>query len=54
MRRLNDREYEALMRKPDVQEAMRYRCEEQGHEMVGAMSMTFQVWQECKWCGERR
>lgn len=52
--RLSDREYRALMNKPEVREAMRLRCEETNHDYEGAMSLTFQIWHECKWCGERR
>ena len=52
--RLSDREYHSLMNEPKVVEAMRLRCEETSHDYVGAMSVMFQVWQECKWCGARR
>ncbi len=35
-------------------EAMRVRCEEDGHSWENACSVFFQVYQVCKWCGERR
>lgn len=54
MRRLDDREYRRLMNDPKVQEAMRYRCDEERHEFEGACSAAFQIYMECKWCGERR
>ena len=54
MRRLSDREYAALMNKPDVQEAMKLRCEEERHEWDNCCSMLMQIYQQCKWCGERR
>lgn len=39
---------------PDVQFAMRARCEEQGHDWEsGASFMPLRVYQICKWCGER-
>jgi ribosomal protein L24E len=38
----------------DVLDAMRDRCHEEGHEYQNCMSVLFQVYQRCKWCGERR
>lgn len=38
----------------DVQFSMRARCEEQGHEFENCCSIVFQVYQQCKWCGDRR
>lgn len=54
MRRLNDREYDILMNDDKVREAMRYRCEEEQHEYENCASMFMQIYQQCKWCGERR
>ena len=54
MKRLSDREYYTLMNKPDVQEAMRYRCEEEHHDYENCCSAFLHVYQECKWCGARR
>lgn len=52
--RLNDREYNELMSKEPVRHAMSLRCDEAGHDFENCMSLTFQVYQECKWCGDRR
>lgn len=54
MTRLSDREYYAALNKPDARRAMELRCEEAGHEFENCLSWNFQVYQECKWCGERR
>ncbi len=54
MTRLTDREYLELMNLPKVLEAMAYRCEEQGHDYENCCSVTFRVYQRCKWCGENR
>lgn len=35
-------------------DAMRDRCHEQGHDYENCMSVTFRVYQSCKWCGESR
>lgn len=51
--RLSDREYEALMSKEPVREAMKFRCEESGHDYENCCSWNFQIYQECKWCGKR-
>jgi hypothetical protein len=37
-----------------VQEMMEHRCEEQGHQYDNCCSVTFQVYQSCRWCGARR
>jgi hypothetical protein len=37
-----------------VEEAMRERCEEQGHDWRGACTIFLQVYEQCKWCGESR
>lgn len=47
-------QYEAIKSDPTVVLAMRARCEEQGHEWENCCSVTFQVYQACKWCGEKR
>lgn len=46
--------YEKIRHKPEVVEAMRARCEEQGHEYEMGVSILMQVSHVCKWCGERR
>lgn len=43
-----------LLSNGEVVEAMRERCEEQGHDWVNCCSVMFQIYQRCKWCGERR
>jgi hypothetical protein len=35
-------------------DAMRDRCHEQGHEYNNCMDSMFNVFQRCKWCGEKR
>ena len=45
---------EDLLTKQDVIEAMRERCEEQGHEYENCCSLMFQIYQRCKWCGSER
>jgi hypothetical protein len=54
MKRNEWREFEKIQHLPDVKLAMQARCEEQGHEWENACSMFMQVYQVCKWCGERR
>lgn len=49
--------YEKVQNKPDVNLAMRARCEEQGHDFencCSAISAMFHIYQQCKWCGEKR
>ena len=48
------KEYAKIANKSDVVLAMRCRCEEQGHEYENCCSIALQVYQECKWCGDRR
>lgn len=43
-----------LLVKPDVNEAMKERCEEQGHDYENCCSFTFHVYQKCKWCDAER
>lgn len=43
-----------LLAKPQVKEAMKERCEEQGHDYEGCLTITFQHYQRCKWCGEQQ
>jgi hypothetical protein len=43
-----------LLSRSDVIEAMKERCEEQGHDYENYCSITFRVYQCCKWCGEER
>lgn len=48
-------ELEKVLHKPDVQLAMRGRCEEQGHDWEnGASFMPLRAFMFCKWCGVRR
>ena len=42
-----------LLHQPAVKEAMRIRCQEQGHSWQNACSPTFQVYKVCDWCGKR-
>lgn len=45
---------EKLLFLPDVQDAMRARCEEQGHEWENCCTMFMQVYRQCKWCGDKK
>ena len=54
MRRDEWAEFEAIQWTPDVRKAMRARCEEQGHEYENCATLFMQVYQACKWCGDRR
>ena len=45
---------EELLQKRDVREAMRMRCESQGHEWSNCCSSLLRVYQACQWCGEER
>jgi hypothetical protein len=46
--------FEKIQHTPDVQLAMRARCEEQGHEWEnGADFMPLRAFLICKWCGVR-
>ena len=38
----------------EIEEEMKKRCEEQGHQWENACSILFQVYQVCKWCGAER
>lgn len=42
-----------LLQKSEVVEAMRERCEEQGHDYEPCLSMMFDYFMRCKWCGEK-
>lgn len=47
--------FEKIERDPNVQLAMRARCEEQGHDWEhGADFMPLRVYRICKWCKEKR
>jgi hypothetical protein len=46
--------YEKIQNDEKVLFAMRARCEEQGHELENCCSVMFQIYQRCKWCGEKR
>lgn len=48
------KQVEKHLHDPNVREAMRGRCEEQGHEYENCCSALFQIYEQCKWCGERR
>lgn len=39
---------------PKVQMAMAERCVEEGHSYVGACTAFFQIYQQCRWCGEAK
>lgn len=41
-----------LLQQPEVAEAMKERCEEQGHDYENCLTAMFQYHQRCKWCGE--
>lgn len=43
-----------LLLQPEVKEAMLERCDEQGHDYENCCSVFLQVYQRCKWCGEKR
>jgi sulfur transfer protein SufE len=43
-----------LLQKAEVLEAMRERCEEQGHDYENCCSPFLQVYMRCKWCKEVR
>lgn len=45
-------DYDVSAASPETREAMRDRCETQGHEMENCCSAFFRVYQRCKWCGE--
>ena len=47
-------DYDYRRASEETLEAMRDRCEEQGHEFDNCCSMFLQVYQRCKWCGETR
>lgn len=38
----------------DTKAAMKYRCGKQGHDYENCMSITMQVYQTCRWCGDVR
>lgn len=44
------------LKRQTFEEAMRERCEEQGHYWVGCLSRTLpmDMYQACKGCGERK
>jgi hypothetical protein len=44
----------SLLSKPEVKEAMKERCEEQGHDYENCCSVFFRVYMKCKWCGEEK
>ena len=46
--------YEYIRHKDDVVLAMRARCEEEGHDFENCCGVMFQIFQQCKWCGETR
>lgn len=43
--------YEKIRRDPNVRLAMKGRCEEEDHAMESCMTVAFQIYEECKWCG---
>ena len=38
----------------EIRKAMRYRCEQEGHNWVTSCSQFLVIFQICKWCGETR
>lgn len=54
MRRLTDKEFEALMSEPKVLQAMSIRCEEQGHSWENCCSAVLRIYMRCKWCGAEK
>jgi hypothetical protein len=38
----------------EVVEAMKERCDEQGHDYENCCSAMFIIYQQCKWCGKQR
>lgn len=56
--------FEKIEHEPNVQLAMRARCEEQGHDFEpgvvfglgnsGWNSVSIRHYRQCKWCGEKR
>ncbi len=40
--------------KTEILEAMKKRCEEQGHEWENCCSASFHIYKVCKWCGALR
>ena len=47
-------EVERSLADPKVNLAMRARCEEQEHQWENCCSVMFQLYKQCKWCGEKR
>src|SRR5689334_2587127 len=45
-------DYSADYASGETLEAMRDRCQEQGHQWENCCSFTFRVYMRCKWCGE--
>jgi hypothetical protein len=43
-----------LLDRPEVREAMRIRCEQDGHSWQDACSPLLQIYKVCDWCGARR
>lgn len=43
-----------LLNKSEVIEAMKERCEEQGHDWENCCSAMFRIYLRCKWCREER
>lgn len=54
MTREDWKQYERIANNDDVLLAMRARCEEQGHDYENCCSSLFQIYERCKWCGEKR
>lgn len=48
----SDYSYEKAL--PETLDAMRDRCYEDGHKWENCMSVVFEIYQRCKWCGETR
>lgn len=52
--RLNDREYNAIINRPEARQAMALRCEETGHDRENGLTASLRLVLVCKWCGEQR
>lgn len=47
-------DYDVNNASQETKEAMNDRCQTQGHEFDNCCSSMFQIYQRCKWCGEKR
>ena len=47
-------DYDVDKARPEVLDAMKDRCYEQGHDYENCCSSMFRIYMRCKWCGEER